>query len=303
MIKRNDILWKGIIEDLAEDVVALLLQDHTHLIDFSKTIEFLDKELQEITGNDPLQIQPTQFVDILMKLQLLSGAEKWILLHIEVQAQPDPDFPRRMYEYHTRIENRYHRDVVACAIFIDKNRNYQPAQYHQGFMGTSITYAYNVLKVLALNEDELRASKNPFAVVLLATLIELRREKSDVGSLRLKIEIGRHLYALPISDEKRQCVLNFLRYCIRLSTDEERIFVDEIDQITGKVITMGTQELVIKIVERDARQEGRQEGRQEFLVATLRNSRAAGLAVHQLALILGITEHEVVELMEKHQID
>ena len=43
----------------------------------------------------------------------MAGPEQWVLLHVEVQAQRDPEFPRRMFDYYSRICKRYQRPVAS----------------------------------------------------------------------------------------------------------------------------------------------------------------------------------------------
>ena len=47
-MNRNDVLWKGILEDTLEDFLRFLIQDADRVFDLSKKIEFLDKELNQL---------------------------------------------------------------------------------------------------------------------------------------------------------------------------------------------------------------------------------------------------------------
>ena len=57
-------------------------------VDWSIPPEFLDTELQEVVRDADLG---KQRVDKLIRVQLLDGREEWVLIHVEVQAQPDED--------------------------------------------------------------------------------------------------------------------------------------------------------------------------------------------------------------------
>jgi hypothetical protein len=86
--------------------------------DWSAAIAFLDQELQEVVRDAELG---KQRADKLVKVQRQDGVEEWLLVHVEVQGQRDPDLPRRMYRCHHRIEDRYERPVVSLAVLADAN--------------------------------------------------------------------------------------------------------------------------------------------------------------------------------------
>jgi hypothetical protein len=95
-------------------------------IDWSRGPEFLDKELQGIIRDAD---SGRRFVDVLVKVWLLDGAEEWILLHIEVQHRPDPDFAARLFRYHYRIFDVYGKRVVTLAILADADPGWRPASH------------------------------------------------------------------------------------------------------------------------------------------------------------------------------
>ena len=53
-------------------------------------------------------------VDKLVEVRRRDGAREWLLVHLEVQSQPDRHLPERMYEYHRRIVNRLEL-LLRCA--------------------------------------------------------------------------------------------------------------------------------------------------------------------------------------------
>lgn len=75
--------------------------------------EFLDKELQKIVNQAP---EGRQYADKLVKVQLNDGKEIWLLIHVEVQGEPEAAFAQRMYTYYQRILSRYKKEVVSLAV-------------------------------------------------------------------------------------------------------------------------------------------------------------------------------------------
>jgi predicted transposase YdaD len=145
-MKRDDTLWKAILEDVFDDFLTFFYPNDGELFDFSKGFEFLDKELEELFPN--LDSKSIRYVDKLVKVYLRNGAEKWILVHIEVQGQKDVNFEERMFTYYYRIRDKYNREITAWAILTDQNVNYKPTIYQSEFLGTSLSYQFNTYKVL-----------------------------------------------------------------------------------------------------------------------------------------------------------
>jgi len=150
----NDELWKSIIEGLTKEFVAFFLPDLYPQIDFAKEYTFIEQELQKLF---PESATKKRFNDKLLKVFLKDETEIWILIHIEIQGYNDTTFADRMFEYYYRIYDRYRKSTVALAIFIDENKNYQPAEFIQSFAGTTINYKYHTFKVLKASDKKLIA--------------------------------------------------------------------------------------------------------------------------------------------------
>ena len=97
--------WKETVEIYLQPFLQLCFPEIAKRIDWSTPVEFLDKELQEIVRDSDLG---KQRVDKLIKVRRLDGAEEWVLLHVEVQAQPDEGLPQRVYQWFCRKDWRLH---------------------------------------------------------------------------------------------------------------------------------------------------------------------------------------------------
>lgn len=105
--------WKETLEQYFQSFLGLIFPDIERDIDWSRGYEFLDKELQQIA---PDAEHGQGEVDKLVKVWLKDGSENWLLLHIEVQAQEEGNFPLRMFVYNCRIVDRYNREVISVAV-------------------------------------------------------------------------------------------------------------------------------------------------------------------------------------------
>nr|VFK12400.1 MAG: hypothetical protein BECKLPF1236B_GA0070989_103428 [Candidatus Kentron sp. LPFa] len=86
--------WKEALEHYFPEFLALFFPVIHAGIDWSRRHEFPDKELQKIVRDAQLG---RRYADKLVKVWTLAGREAWILIHVEVQGQPEPDFDERMY--------------------------------------------------------------------------------------------------------------------------------------------------------------------------------------------------------------
>ncbi len=95
--------WKEALDRYLEACLAFFFAAAHAEIDWARGYEALDKELQPIVRHAK---HGRRYVDKLVKVWLKSGEEKWLLIHIEVQARKEGEFSRRMYVYNHRIFDR-----------------------------------------------------------------------------------------------------------------------------------------------------------------------------------------------------
>src|SRR5213080_3072018 len=98
--------WKEALELYFPSFLLLFFpRVHTD-INWSRRHQFLDKALQALLTADE---GGRLYVDKLVKVWRKDGREAWVLIHVEVQAQREAGFPRRMYRYNNRLSERYNR--------------------------------------------------------------------------------------------------------------------------------------------------------------------------------------------------
>ena len=264
-MKRDDALWKGLIEDLSDDFLKFFFPNAEEIFNFNRKISFLDKELEQIFPNNPNEFSP-KYVDKLIKVYRKSGKDEWVLVHIEVQGSTDKEFEKRMFKYYYRILDKYNRDVTSLAILTDKSKSFHPSMYKKSFIGSSIDFRFNVYKVLNANEKELEQSDNPFASVILVVLTALKKGKISEKSLfDLKMQLLRKLYAKNYSRARITALLRFLKLYVRFESKELiSKFDEELDRITNRSNTMGLKEFILdrerKIARKEALAEGIEQG-------------------------------------------
>jgi predicted transposase/invertase (TIGR01784 family) len=306
MRRKDDILWKGILEDVFDDFLRFLNPDADQVFDFDKGFEFLDKELEQVFPPEDDAYSP-KIIDKLVKVFTKSGKEEWILAHVEVQGQYQKNFGSRMFTYFYRILDKYQKPIVAYAIFTEESTKDRADHFAIDFMGTSLRYTFNTYKIAIQNERELLASNNPFALVVLTAKAALAGKKikdsleRDELLLGLKLKLVKVLLTRQISKEKIRTLMNFLKYYVRFENrDINTKFEQEVEILTERSTTMGIEELLLDRAKqegiRKGKLEGKLEGKYEQTVAMAIELKKEGLSLEFIAKITQLSIEELEKL-------
>ena len=119
----HDSPWKMALESYFQEFLDLLFPAIHEQVDWSKGYSFLDKELQQITADAN---SGRRYADKLIKVYARDGSETWVLIHVEVQGEPEDAFAERMYTYQYRLRDRYGVDVVTLGDHVYRKREIIP---------------------------------------------------------------------------------------------------------------------------------------------------------------------------------
>ncbi len=185
--------WKGAIELYFPEFMAFYFPDASAEIDWSKEHVFLDQELRAVVRDAELG---TRLVDRLVRVNMLSGDESWIYIHIEVQGTKQVEFAKRMFVYNNRIFDRYDKPVASLAVLADENRQWKPASYGFSVLGCKHTLEFPVAKLTDYDgiEDELLASDNAFGLITAAHILTRQTRKQHQERYEAKVRLVRILY-------------------------------------------------------------------------------------------------------------
>jgi hypothetical protein len=272
---KYDMLWKGMIEEVMADLLLFVDSEIGKQLDLGRGFEYLDKELAEIYP-EPEKPGNTRVVDKLVKVFLRDGAERWMLLHIEIQGKKDKDFPRRMFEYFIRVFSKHGQPVAAIAVLTGKYGNKMPGAYEDRCLWMRARYEYKTLRITDYSDDTLRANMNPFATVMLVAkeaLLQIKgtdedRDKRLLDQKLLMVRLLKERLAV-FGEKKMQAILTFLyNYVAFKNPKTNRKFVEETDQILGKTNTMGIIEQLAEIKHQEGIQEGLEKAVRGLVVNT-----------------------------------
>jgi hypothetical protein len=103
---RADAAWKRVLTDLLPGCLAFAAPELHAAVDWTVPTISLDKEFQAIARQ--VAVGP-RVADHLVQLRLRSGSITWLVLHVEVQGQPQEDFAARMFTYYALLHLRLWR--------------------------------------------------------------------------------------------------------------------------------------------------------------------------------------------------
>lgn len=290
-MKRDDTLWKGILENVFDDFLRFFFEGAENLFDFNKGFQFLDKELEQLFPAE--DIGHPKFVDKLVKVFTKEGKDEWILVHVEVQGYRDDNFPLRMFTYFYRILDKYKRQVAAIAILTDTDKKFRPASYHYNFLATTNTFNFNTYKIIDQQEEALEKNGNPFALIILTVLLIIKQKPLTDGDLfSVKLKMVRNLQKHNIPETKRRALMNFLKFYGAFANPEFNAKFDEAILIINKnKKTMGIEEMLIERFKKEGREEGREEALQEAKLSFVKNLLLnTNFTVTKIATLANVTE-------------
>ncbi|MEM7232661.1 MAG: transposase, partial [Planctomycetota bacterium] len=138
-------------------------------LDLRRGYRPLDKELEQLAAKSRSGLR---LADKVVEVYLRDGSPIALIIHIEVQGHVDRTFEKRMFTYNYRLFDRFDREVVSLAVLTDANPEFRPQRLRFERWGYLLRFEFPSVKLLDWNDrtEELKASRNPFALVTLAHL-------------------------------------------------------------------------------------------------------------------------------------
>ena len=220
--------WKEAIEQYFAAFLAFFFPVVHAGIAWDRGYEFLDTELERVVRDATIG---RRYADKLVKVFLVDGAETWLLIHIEIQGYPDPDFAQRMFVYYYRIFDRYGVDVVSLAVCTDVLPAAHTAPYQRARWGCELTFRFPVVQIRQTGRDwaALEQDPNPFAVVVMAHL-KAREVRDGAERKQWKLRLLRGLYERGYNREEILTLFRFIDWLLVLPAVLEQEFWHELHQ-------------------------------------------------------------------------
>jgi len=255
--------WKNVLQIYFKDFISFFFPYLYSSIDWTKQIEFLDKELRQVTRDAEIG---RRLADALIKVYRINGKESFLYIHIEVQNQSQSDFAQRMYIYNYKIYEQFKCPIESLAILGDDNVNWRPDHFIIQGEQTTVRFDFSIVKLLDYREkwSELEASRNPFATVVMVHLRTLETIDNREKRKEYKFFLMRRLYEQGF---ERQDIINlyeFIDWMMTLPTELQAEFNQEITQYEEKMKMP-----YITSIQRFGEQLGELKGEQKLVIRQL----------------------------------
>ena len=258
---QHDRLFKELLTTHFLEFLELFLPELAALIE-PGSLQFLDKELfADLLPN------ARQEADVVVRAQVRDQPVCFII-HLEHQAQPQPDFPRRMFTYFARFHEKYREPIFPIVLFSHTGRRAEPGEYVVAWAGLEVLrFRFRVIQLSRLGWRDYVGRANPVASALMARMRMGAGERA-----RVKLECLRVLVGLGLGRAQQRLISGFVDTYLPLSGAEELQFVRERDRFLsnderGKMIELTT----------SWKEEGRREGEVKGLREGEAKGRLAGL--------------------------
>lgn len=229
--------------------------------------QFLEQELSQVTRDARIGARR---VDKLVRVARRGGGERWVFVHVDVQASHDSDFAERVFVYNYRIYDRYRRPVASLALLADTNSAWRPASFEYAVFGCEMGIRFPIAKLSDFGEQgrSLLEHPNPFSLVTAAHLLTQRTHGDDVQRYTFKSLLVSKLYERGWGKQLIVDLFNFIDWMMRLPDHMESKLLDEIEAYEKEHDMAYISSFERRGLER-GRQEGRQEGQSELVASML----------------------------------
>ena len=271
MATEDDSAWKEILDSHFEAFLSFFFPKIHRDIDWSRGYQTLDKELQVILRGSRSR---KRLADKLVRVHLKDDPRVPVHLHLEVQKRPEVDFEGRMFQYNFRIYDRRGGEVISLAVLTDSHSRVRRDCYKRSRWGFEQLMRYPVVHLLDFEDrrSELEASRNPFAVVVLAHLEARKTRGKPAKAFEAKWRLTRMLYERGYKKRDIMGLYKFIDWVLRLPEDLEREIQDRHRTLEGK-----TNMPYVSSIERFAKAEGEARGEARGEAKGLREAIALGL--------------------------
>ena len=289
----QDSPWKRMLRFYCPDAIEFFYPEIAKEIDWNQPIEFLDKEFQQLTPDSEIG---KRFADQLIKVYQKSGESIILLIHLEVQAEPETDFSKRMFVYMIRIFEYFDQVPISLVILCDSDADWRPEQYTFTTLGSSFQFNFTTVKLLDYRSQwaELETSQNVFATVVMTHLKAQETRRNESERKQWKLTLIKRLYE---QGYDRSAILNlftFVDWLLILSNEAKIEFWQEL-----RTYEEERQMPYITSIEQIGYDRGIKEGQEEKTIAIALNMLQKNLDVETIAEVTGLSIAQIQSLQNR----
>jgi predicted transposase/invertase (TIGR01784 family) len=249
-----DQLFKTILEALLRDFLELFFPEAAARLDF-ETLRFVGKE---VFANVPEGT--VREADVIAKLQTREGKPELVLVHIEVQTEPESDFSRRMFEYYSVLRLHYGIPVFPVVVYLRHGPSSRVAEYRESlFEQELLLFRYYTLALARLAAEEY-VETSPLGAAL-AALMAASRNRA-----RLRLSMLERVVGSELDEALKYLLVNVIETLFELSGEdaaEYRRLISGKEYRAVQDVELTWADRLMKKGREEGREKGREEGREE----------------------------------------
>ena len=157
----HDQFFKDFLRAFLGDFLKLLFPDVAARLNLERA-QFLDKGLFTDIPEGRLRE-----ADLVAQVKTADGESEILLIHIEVQAQRERDFSRRMYQYYALLWLRYGLPIFPIVVYLSGSaKGVFRETYRVRILGREVLrFVYECVGLSALGAGRYGAMENPVAAL------------------------------------------------------------------------------------------------------------------------------------------
>ncbi len=206
----HDQLFKTILEALLRDFLELFFPEAAARLNF-ETLRFVGKE---VFANVPEG--EVREADLVARLETRDGEPELVLIHVEVQARPESDFARRMFQYYALLRLHYGLPVFPIALYLRGGPSSKVAEYREALFGQELLlFRYHSVALARLPAEEY-VGTSPLGAALSA----LMSREETVDRARLRLSMLERVVGSELDDTLKYLLVNVIETYFEISGED-----------------------------------------------------------------------------------
>ena len=248
----NDQTFKDLLHAFFKEFFDLFFPDVSSRLDFS-TVSFVEQELFTDIPEGKRRI-----IDVVASVHTLDGQPEIVLVHVEVEADPNDAFPERMYKYHMLLRLRRNLPVLPIAIFLSRGAGgLVTEQYVDRVFDRNVNvFSYDVVALRDLDADDYLDLPNPLAPALSALM-----RPSKMGKVAQKFRSLLALARSGANDAQMVLLTNVVETYLKLNRRDTAKFEKLLSKPENREV-----EMVISVYEERGIEKGLMRGERKTLI-------------------------------------
>lgn len=217
--------WKEALRRHFRELVEKYFPAVAAEVDWNVLPVWSDKELSQVLGESGRR---NRTVDVLVKLQLRSGTEQLILLHLEIQTSHEKDFERRIALYNSGLFWVFKQRVVTLVILADLREDWVPTEDTFCLADFESRLRFPACKLIHRLRSDWQDDHSLPVQVARAQIEALRTASDPEGRYRAKWQLVRKLYDLGYNVEEVREIFRLIDWMMHLRGDLDEQFEEQL---------------------------------------------------------------------------